>query len=431
MTTNSPFKEEFLHFLWRTKKLPYQAFETTDGRLIEILEYGVYNTDAGPDFFNAKVRIDDTVWAGNVEMHVFSSDWKKHKHQQDKAYENVILHVVFENDLPVNLSNKTPIPTLELKGKIPKIYIDNYLTIFQSTAKIPCQHLIKSLDKDKISLWIYTLAIERLAKKTEQVMDILTSTNQNWEETLYILLARYFGSKVNTEPFERLARSLPLSIIHKNKDKRSTIDAIVFGQAGMLQANYTDDYFIELRKEYEFQQKKYALTPIDVVAWKFSKMRPMNFPTVRLAQFAGLMYKVTFLFSQIKEAINPSEIRQILRSEVSPYWHTHYRFGTESSNKAKTTSADFVDLLLINAVAPLLFCYGRVLDDQRYIDKAISVLEDIPAEKNSIIITWKEMDITAKSAFDSQALLQLKTNYCDHFRCLSCKIGNELMNLKK
>lgn len=428
--TNSPLKEEFIHFLWRTKKLPVNGYVTTDGKMLEILDFGIYNVDAGPDFFNGKIKIDGTIWAGNIEMHVFSSDWQKHKHQHDSAYDNVVLHVVYEDDKPVLSTDNIPIPTLALKGKIPKIYLDNYLNLVQSQQKIPCQSIIHKVSEEKINLWKFTLAIERLSNKSTFVNDILTSTGQDWEETLYIMIARYFGSKVNTEPFERLARSLPLQIVQKNKDKRQTLDALYFGQAGMLMANYTDEYFETLKSEYQYQQKKYNLQPIDPVAWKFSKLRPMNFPTVRIAQFAGLMYRVSFLFSQIKEADNASEIKKILTSDISEYWKTHYRFGLVSTDKTKNTGSNFIDLLMINAIAPVLFLYGKVNDDETYIDKAISIMEYLPSEKNNIITLWNELNIKTTNAFDSQALIQLKTVYCDQQRCLSCKIGNEIMSGK-
>jgi hypothetical protein len=426
MLTPSPFKEEFMHFLWRTKKLMLHTLQTTDGVALEILEYGTYNLDAGPDFSNAKIKIEDTIWVGNIEMHVFASDWKKHKHQLDKAYDNVILHVVYEHDAEVHIGSSV-IPTLELKGKIPKSFLENYLNLVQSQDDIPCHKMIHSVAEEKIALWKYSLAIERLQYKSEMVESIYHSKAQDWEETLYIMLARYFGARVNTEPFEQLARSLPLNIVLKNKDKRETLDALFFGQAGMLKANYEDAYFVGLRKEYEYQQKKYQLKPIDAVAWKFGKLRPMNFPTVRIAQFAGLMFRVSFLFSQIKEAENTTEIKQILMAEVSEYWNDHYRFGKESSHQSKKTSSDMIDLLLINAVSPVLFLYGKLNDEELYIDKAIEILESVSPENNIIIKQWKSVGIPSKSAFDTQALIHLKNNYCNELRCLSCKIGHEVM----
>ncbi|MBC7884370.1 MAG: DUF2851 family protein [Saprospiraceae bacterium] len=429
--TDSPLKEEFLHYLWRTKKMPIGGYVTTDGRPLEILDFGIYNLDAGPDFFNGKIKLEDTIWAGNIEMHVFSSDWKKHKHHQDKAYDNVILHVVYEEDKTVYRSDDKPIPTLELKGKIPKLYLNNYLGLIQSQNKIPCQSLISCVKKEKINLWKYNLTVERLGNKSAFVNDIYMSTGNDWEETLYIMLARYFGSKVNTEPFEKLARSLPLNIIYKNKDKRRTLDALFFGQAGMLMANYKDAYFNGLKSEYQYQQKKYGLKPIDSVSWKFSKLRPMNFPTIRIAQFAGLMYNVQFLFSKIREAENASVIKKIIASDISEYWNTHYRFGVVTTDKAKNPGSNFIDLLLINAIAPVLFAYGKLMADESYIYKAISILEYLPSEKNNIISLWNELEIESTSAFDSQALIQLKSSYCDKFRCLYCNIGNDIMNLKE
>ncbi len=428
MMTLSPIKEDFLHFLWRTKKISQPHFITTDDKILEVLDYGIYNLDSGPDFFNAKIKIDDTVWAGNIEMHVFSSDWKKHKHQHDKAYDNVILHVVYEHDTEIILENNSdPIPTLELKGKIPKPYLEHYLTLMQSTAAIPCQGLISSVNADKIGLWKYSLSIERLHQKSLMVDDILRSTSLDWEETLYIMLARYFGAKVNSEPFERLARSLPLSVIQKNKDKLPVIEALYFGQAGMLAANYKDQYFTTLKKEYLYQQKKLGLRSIDAVSWKFSKLRPVNFPTIRIAQFAALMYNVSFLFSQIKEAEKPEEITKILKSVAGDYWTDHYTFDTESKPLKKVTGNDFINILLINAVSPVLYHYGKVNNQDEYIEKAIFILEHIPSESNNITGLWKSLGIECKSAFDSQALIHLKNNYCHDFRCMQCKIGNELM----
>jgi hypothetical protein len=425
----SPIREDFLHYIWRTKKIARHPFVTTDGNEVEIVDFGIYNADSGPDFFNAKIKIGDTVWAGNIEMHVFSSDWTKHRHQHDDAYENVILHVVYEYDKEIIPKNQNKaIPTIELKGKIPKIYLDHYLMLMQSTAQIPCQNLISLVDEDKINLWKYSLTVERLNQKSSVVESILSSASGDWEETLYIMLAKYFGSKVNTEPFERLARSLPLSIIQKNKDKLHVLEALFFGQAGMLEGNHKEAYFSELKKEYLYQKKKHNLRPGDPVAWKFSKLRPVNFPTVRIAQFAALMHQTGFLFSIVKESEGHETLLKILKSSSSIYWDTHYRFGLVSSSSKKITGTDFIELLLINAVVPVLFQYGKTNNDQLYVDKAIQILEHIGAEKNQITTLWKNLGLSCRSAFDSQALIHLKNNYCREFRCLSCKIGNEVMS---
>ncbi|MGB4959749.1 MAG: DUF2851 family protein [Saprospiraceae bacterium] len=427
--TNSPIKEDFLYYLWRTKRIGSQSWTTTDGREVEIVDFGTLNEDAGPDFFNAKVLIDGTVWAGNVEMHVFSSDWKQHQHHHNSAYDNVILHVVYEDDAPVQTKDGLrAIPALELKGKIPKIYLTNYLQLVQSNDAIPCQNMIAKVDQAKIGLWKYTLAIERLHAKSQNVAEILSGTGTDWEETLYIMISKYFGSKVNTIPFERLAKSLPLSILQKNKDKPVTIEALIFGQAGMLLADYKEPYFEQLKEEYSFQQKKYRLKHIDPISWKFSKLRPMNFPTVRLAQLASLLSTSISLFSKIKECEKTSEIKALFTCQTNSYWDTHYRFGTTSAMLAKNFGTDYIDLILINVVSPILYHYGKTTDDATYIDRAIAILESTKGENNAIIKLWKSLGIPTKTAFDTQALIHLKNNYCKEYQCLSCKIGHDIMS---
>lgn len=422
-----PIKEDFIHYLWKTKKIPTALFSTQNAAM-QIIDFGTPNVDAGPDFFNGKIKIEDAVWAGNIEMHVLSSDWHKHGHSTDQAYDNVILHVVYEDDLGEDITiNGRPIATLELKGKIPKLYLDTYLTLVQSVTSIPCQAMIKHVDPSKIDLCKYTLSIERLEQKSSLVSEILAYTGQNWEETLYIMIARYFGSKVNTQPFEMTAKSLSLSIILKNQDKRFSIDALIFGQAGMLEANYKDDYYQTLKVEYTYLRKKYQLKSIDGSIWKFSKLRPMNFPTVRLAQFAGLISHTSNIFSQIIGENPVENIKCIFESEPSSYWQTHYRFGVESPKSYKKMSEDFIQLIMINAVSPVLFAYGKLNDEPKYIDKAINILEQLDGEVNVITKAWKSLGVSTKSAFDTQSLIHLSTHYCQEHRCVACKIGHEIM----
>lgn len=427
-----PIKEDFLHYIWRTKKVPLHHLETIDGRRVEILDYGIYNVDAGPDFFNAKVRIEDTVWAGNIEMHVFSSDWNKHLHHSDRAYDNVILHVVYENDREVKFQNKEyNIPTIEMKGKIPGVFLNQYLYLMQSQDQIPCARLLPDLNMEKIQFWKYSLVVERLFQKSANIKTLLHETKNDWEESLYILIARYFGAKVNAEPFERLARSLPLSLLAKNKDKLSTVEALLFGQAGMLRADYKDEYYQQLKKEYNFLKHKYQLQPIDAVTWKFSKLRPVNFPTIRIAQFASFIAQNSGLFSKIKESVNPTDIKTMLKSTASEYWDTHYKFDSDANYQKKVTGSDFEIILLINSVCPILYYYGKVHDEETFIDKAIHILEQLAAETNTITNMWKAYGLNSKTSFDSQALIQLKTQYCQEFQCLRCVIGNEIMNKGK
>ncbi len=421
-------KEDFLHYLWRTKKIAPNNLMTTDGILIEVLDYGKYNTESGPDFFNAKVKIGDTLWVGNVEMHILSSDWLRHQHQHDKAYDNVILHVVYEHDASITLKNAIhPLPVLELKGKIPKSFFDNYQFLMASQDDIPCQSLIHTLDKDKINLWKYTLMVERLRHKSLTIEETFCKTNEDWEETLYITLARYFGAKTNTQPFEQMASMTPLSLVHKNRDKTTSLEALFYGQAGMLQAQYDDEYFQILKNEYEFLQKKYNLQSVNPVMWKFGRLRPINFPTVRIAQFVGLMQKVSFLFSTVQNISSNKDIQDIFQTEVNEYWVNHYRFGKTSPSLSKTLSSGFIDILIINAITPILYLYGKKTGQEVYIDKAITLLEDTKGENNNIIYQWKSLGLSAKSALDTQALLELKTHYCQEYKCLSCKIGHEIL----
>lgn len=423
-----PIKEDFLHYLWKTKKLKPEDLVTTDGICIQVVDYGQYNVNSGPDFFNAKVEIDGTLWVGNVEMHVNTSDWLKHGHSSDKAYDNVILHVVYEHDLsPTSDIALAKIPTIALKGRIPKIYLDRYLALIQSTDSIPCQRLIKNVDPTKIELWKYALIVDRLYQKANRTAAILFHQNSDWEETMYIMLAKYFGSQVNTAPFEMLAQNLPLKIIQKNMDRPLAIEALVFGQAGMLHTGYTDEYYIQLQKEYHFLQKKYQLTPINPVVWKFSKMRPINFPTVRLAQFASLLQNTIGLFSKIKEATDIATLHKLLSASPHTYWNEHYRFGAQSPVLEKSISMGFIDLLIINTIAPVLYLYGKTMQDDIYIDRAIQWLESLKAEQNQITKAWKAAGVKVKTAFDAQSLIHLKQNYCDEYNCLNCKIGHEIM----
>jgi hypothetical protein len=284
---------------------------------------------------------------------------------------------------------------------------------------------------EKIQFWKYSLVVERLFQKSANIKTLLNETKNDWEESLYILIARYFGAKVNAEPFERLARSLPLSLLAKNKDKLSTVEALLFGQAGMLRADYKDEYYQQLKKEYNFLKHKYKLQPIDAVTWKFSKLRPVNFPTIRIAQFASFIAQNSGLFSKIKESVNPTDIKTMLKSTASEYWDTHYKFDSDANYQKKVTGSDFEIILLINAVCPILYYYGKVHDEETFIDKAIHILEQLAAETNTITNMWKAYGLKSKTSFDSQALIQLKTQYCQEFQCLRCVIGNEIMNKGK
>jgi len=420
-------REDLLYYLWKMKSFDINDLKTTDGQLIEIIDFGHQNYDAGPDFAEGKIKIGDTVWAGNVEMHVYSSDWERHSHDLDIAYDNVILHVVYEHDQEVHTTTEQLIPCLELKDRIPQNIKHNYARLISNDSWIPCEKQITQVPKHTITFWLQRLVAERLEDKTNYCKMILDAQLNDWEETMYIMLMRYMGARVNIEPFETLAKNLPLSVVRKNRDDLTKIEALLYGQAGMLQANWPDEYFLELQKEYKFLAKKYDLTHINPVSWKFARMRPAGFPTIRLAQVAQILYSSEHLFSKILEAEDLAKVRQLFDATPSEYWEDHYRFGQESIIREKNIGQSLLDLLIINVVSPMLFLYGKSTGNYEYCDRAVSHLEGLKAEKNKIISGYKSLGIKAQNAAESQALLQLKKNYCDKKNCLSCNIGSKLI----
>ena len=423
-------KEEFISYVWKMRLFDLSNLKTETGDELHIISMGKENHQAGPDFFNAQIKINDIVWAGNVEIHLKASDWLQHGHQNDKAYDNVILHVVYEADIPINRPDGSPYPTLELRQRIaPQLY-RNYLYLSSSRQRwIPCDKMFKPdlVDEFTVSAWLDRLLTERLERKTGQMLQCLQNNKSDWESTLYTYLARSFGGNVNGEPFEQLARSLPHRVIAKQRNQAMHTEALLFGQAGLLNNDFKGDYAKQLQNEYKFLQKKYVLIPIHTHVWKFSKMRPGNFPSVRLAQFAALLNKSDKLFTHILETKSAKACRAIFEVQASKYWDNHYRLDIPSTKRVKKTGSNFIDILLINAVAPLLFLYGSQRAQPKFQDKAFELLESLPPEKNGIIDKWKTLGVSAKNAYESQALLQLKNEYCNNIRCTQCAIGNKLL----
>ncbi|MBI5914698.1 MAG: DUF2851 family protein [Bacteroidetes bacterium] len=420
-------KEDLLHFLWRTRRFDHANLTTTEGEPLEILHPGEHNAHAGPDFLNARLKIGATDWAGNVEMHLQSSDWLRHQHQHDAAYANVILHVVLEEDQPASRADGSRIPCLEMKKLVPPGIAGTYQKLLHNEHWIPCQHFFHSVPNLTKSLWLDRLLVERLEQKTEAIRRSLAENGNNWEETFYQFLARNFGLKVNSEPFEALARSLPQRILARHKDNLPQIEALLFGQAGMLEPPHADDYPNALKTEYAFLRKKYALTPLDAVWWKFLRLHPGNFPTIRLAQFARLVQQSAHLFSRILEVENQADIEALFKIKLDGYWLTHYTFGQVSTKKKKSLGKEAVRLLTINTIVPFLFLYGKMRGEEAFKDKALHLLEALPPEKNTIIAGWERLGVEAKSAYYTQALLQLKNVYCDRKRCLECAVGAAIL----
>lgn len=423
-------KEEFLQFVWEHHLFSTTNLQTIEGKPIEILSTGRPNFDSGPDFFNARIRIGDTTWAGNVEIHQKSSHWYQHNHQTNPAYNNVILHVVEFYDKPV-IVNGEELPTLEIK--YPPALLENFEQLLKSKKWIACEEKLPSVDPFILRFWYSSLMIERLQAKTNDILQILQQNTNNWNETFYQLLARNLGMKTNAVPFELLARSLPLQTLAKHKNNLFQVEALLFGQAGLLNETLLgDDYYLSLRNEYSFLYKKYNLSGVDTHLWKFMRLRPVNFPTIRIAQLAALIHQSSALFSRILEMEDLDEIQKLFDVTASEYWNAHYRFNKKSTeDKPKHLGGTVFQNLVINTIAPLLFVYGEQHLRQAMKDRALYFLEKLPPESNQVIAKWDELGIESHSAFESQALIQLKKQYCENKKCLHCQLGAKIITSVK
>lgn len=420
-------REDFLHYVWRFKQFDFKDLTTTSGEAIQLLHIGDYNTDGGPDFKNAKIQIGETTWAGNVEIHVKASDWLKHQHSANPAYNTVILHVVFEADTIIKNNSGQAIPTLELRKRIPLKLKNNYQKLLHEKAWIPCANQIESVSEVTKMMWLDRLLIERLEQKTEYFEVALKRNNQDWETTFYQMMARSFGLKINVEPFERVVQSLSLLTLAKHKNSLFQLEALLFGQSGFLNDDFEEKYPKRLKKEYQFLQHKYRLKPIPKTMWQFLRLRPPSFPTVRLALFATLVYQSSHLFSKVLAAEDIETIEKLLEVQVSDYWLTHYVFDKESKKRKKSLGKSTVQVIIINTVIPFLFLYGRLKAEEKYKDRALQLLESLPPEKNKIISQWNELGFKTENAHQTQSLLQLKKHYCDKQQCLNCAIGNAIL----
>lgn len=425
-------KEEFLHYLWKYNLYDQERLTDEDGNKITVINPGEYNRDSGPDFFNARLIIDGTLWAGNVEIHVRASHFDTHGHYSNPNFDNIILHVVAENDKKIFNSRGEAIPATRLIYDS-RLY-DSYQNLVNNPFVIACQHDIGKLDQVFVRHWISTLVVERLQDKCGQISRLLSETGNDWEEVLYRLLVRYFGFRVNTEPFEMLAKALPFKVIRKHSDDPFQIEAMLFGTAGMLdealfREALSDAYYVRLIKEYKILSAKYSLKPLHGWIWKFARLRPANFPTIRISQLSAMLSVTGGLFSRVLEADDVNRLKDLLEVSASEYWNDHYVFGKKSRKYQKSTGTQAKDIILINAIIPLIFMYGRVRDSVDICEKAMSFLEEIHPEENSIIDEWRNAGIISDSAFDTQGLIQLRNNYCKKRKCIDCRIGARLISL--
>lgn len=420
-------KEDFLHYVWQFSQFNRVELLTTSGEKIEIVKSGLHNKNAGPDFLEAQIVINNVKWVGNVEVHVKSSDWYVHQHEKDKNYDAVILHVVYEDDVTVFTKNNIPLPTLELKDKIPIELLKNYDRLLTNRNWIPCANHISSVDDFVMNNWLERLYIQRLEDKSGFIKELLDNNQNDYEAVLFQLLAKNFGLKVNAEAFLNMVKHIDFNIVRKEWNNSNTLSALLFGTAGFLEGEIEGNYYQQLKSEYEYQKKKYRLTSIDKNQFYFFRIRPNNFPTIRLAQLIALYVKHKGLFSKVISIDAVEEFYDVFKIEISDFWKTHYTFEKESKKSSKKLTKSFVHLLIINTIIPLRFVYNNDKFNNKEFD-CLKLLCQLPAEKNTIISNFCDLGLVINNAFMSQSLLELKNNFCDEKRCLSCQIGVKLLN---
>lgn len=428
--------EQLLHYVWKHKIFLHNELKTTTGDTIEVINPGIHNNDAGPDFLGATVKIGGILWTGNVEIHTNASDWYRHAHDTNPAYSNIILHVATTIDASPLYPDGQEIPQMQLD--VPQYIRDNFNSLSMCDINPRCRSIIQGIPTITKHSWLSSLQVERLEMRTMQILDRREHLRKNWEDTFFVTLARSFGFGKNGDAFELWANSIPMMAVGKHRDSLFQIEAIFFGQAGLLEEctnpnsninpnlNGRSDYFVRLTKEYRYLQKKFALTPIDPKAWKFLRLRPQNFPHIRIAQLAMLYYSQKINLSKVISAQTIDDIKPLLDTHVSDYWLTHYSFASEeSAESAKHLTTASIRLVTINAIVPILFAYGRYRNDENLCERAIALWESLPAEKNRIITDWTNAGLPPQHAADTQALIHLHQHYCQRHDCLRCRFGSE------
>lgn len=418
--------EDFLQYIWRTQKFDHAGLRSTDGEVLEIIRAGTINVDQGPDFMDSRLRISGQMWAGKVEIHTRSSDWYRHGHENNPDYYNVILHVVYEDDQPVKDPYGEKIPTLELKSRIDENILETYRYLSSYTyTMIPCENLISSVSRLNITSWKEAMAVARLEEKYAQIEEVFLYSDKNYQETLFKLLCRSFGFSKNNTAFEWLANTIKFKTISKHLGNRLQLESLLYGQAGMLTGTEKEEYPTNLYQEYTFLAEKYGLEHIDATVWNFARMRPQNFPTVRISQLADFLfhYGQTLMYS-----LEWQELVDKLECQASSYWNDHYRFGVKTKQvRPKKMGQASKDSIFINVLVPFLFFTGIKKRDQSIKDKALAILENLPAETNSIMRMWEKLNVPVDHALDSQALLYLYKSYCRNSKCAQCRIGQAIL----
>ncbi len=417
--------ELFLQTVLANKILTVSNFKGTQNETVELINIGTINNDSGPDFFNAKVKINDVILAGNIEVHIKTSDWLKHHHDKDKAYDRIILHFVYEHDKDITQNINNNVPVVELRKYIPDHIISNYKNLIVSKTKIACGHSISYVNSFVWISWLNRLMVSKLEEKTAYISDVFQFLNNNYEETLYVVLMRSFGFKINNEAFELLAKNLPYSILKKYSDNLIQIEALLYGVSGLLDNVFENKYLKNLQNEYEFLKHKHQLNELPKEIWKFSKTRPLNFPSVRMAQLAALIHKHNSLFHLIESKPSLSELKKYFDVEVSSYWNDHYTFDDESILKKKNLGINAFELLVINSIVPFLFFMSK--NNEEFMNYAFDLLNQIKAEVNFKTKEFSKLGVKVDNSFESQALIYLFDQFCSKKACLNCSVGNDLI----
>lgn len=418
-------KEELFHFIWQYKLLNTTTLYTESGQELQIIKTGELNTDSGPDFFNAKIKLGNVTLAGNIEVHINASDWNKHNHQNDAAYSNIILHVVYKNDLKQKSQGNFEV--LELKNYIDENVIKKYTNLVNSKNTLACHKHIAGVNPIKLNSWLQRMLIERLEKKTDYIKTQFELSGNDYTHTFYITLAKNFGFKVNDGPFENLARVLPIQILLKHADNLFQLEALLFGSAGLLEKSYKDKYLQQLQNEFEFLKKKYDIKPLKAESWKFMRLRPANFPSVRLWQFARVINKQTLLFSSPENYNNLKTLKVALQHAPDGYWKTHYNPGGKEQKEIGAMGDSSVENVMMNTIAPFLFFYGKQTAKDSFIAFALDCFDDLAFESNVKTRHFTKAGLKLKTAGESQALINLFDNYCKNKRCLQCGIASQLL----
>lgn len=418
--------ERLLQFIWQFQYFQKQFLLTTAGEVLLVGKPGIRNQHQGPDFSEADIRIGNTRWVGNVEIHIRSSDWHKHRHGADRNYGNIILHVVWEDDFPLYDNGGNRVATLVLQPLVPKLFLERYRQMMETMVMIPCQPFLPVLDQLGWYAWKERLAAERLERRAKQVLTMVAASSNHWEEVCWRMLAANFGSKVNGPLFEMVAKTIPVQLLARHKNQVQQLEALLLGQANLLGGKYEDDYAILLQREYRFLKKKYHLENI-LKSPAFLRMRPASFPTIRLAQLAMLIHRLPYLFSTIKETVDLYTLMDHFMVTANDYWHDHYRFDETAGYQHKHLGKQMAENIFINTVLPLLFAYGLYSKEEAYQERAIRWMYEIAAEQNQISRQWQRLGIAQHSAVDSQALIELTNHYCIHRRCLDCAVGNRIL----